>query len=107
MGKLEVAETSPSLTSLYRLARGLQVAPHALIRAVSRRYLKEKLDLGSADFAAVTEILGDDVSFFAEKASQLHESVADREFYQAYLSMKPGAKRKFRGILALLDEDPQ
>jgi transcriptional regulator with XRE-family HTH domain len=112
MGKVEVAETSPSLTSLYRMAKGLHVAPHLLIRAVSRRYLKEKLDLrstGSAKLSAtkreaVGELLGEDVSFFfSEDDAPARESLKDKEFYQAYLKLKPGAKEKVRQIFEILD----
>ncbi|MEJ8814275.1 helix-turn-helix transcriptional regulator [Variovorax ureilyticus] len=41
LAKLEVAKTSPSLTSLFRLAKGLQVEPGDLIHAVDKRYRKE------------------------------------------------------------------
>lgn len=41
LAKLEVAKTSPSLTSLFRLAEGLKVEPHILIQSVAKRYRKE------------------------------------------------------------------
>ena len=41
IAKLEVATSSPSLTSLIRLAEGLQVAPAELVQSVMTRYKKE------------------------------------------------------------------
>ena len=41
LAKLEVAKTSPSLTSLFRLAAGLRTEPGELINAVAKRYRKE------------------------------------------------------------------
>lgn len=41
VARLEVATTSPSLTSLVRLAQGLQAEPGELIQAVMKRYRKE------------------------------------------------------------------
>ena len=41
VAKLEVGTTSPSLTSLFRLADGLGVDPAELVAAVSKRYHKE------------------------------------------------------------------
>jgi len=41
IAKLEVATSSPSLTSLIRLAEGLQVAPAELVQSVMTRYEKE------------------------------------------------------------------
>lgn len=41
LAKLEVAKTSPSLTSLFRLAAGLRMEPHELVHAVAKRYKRE------------------------------------------------------------------
>jgi len=41
LAKLEVAKTSPSLTSLFRLAAGLKVEPGEMIHSVAKRYRKE------------------------------------------------------------------
>lgn len=41
IAKLEVATTSPSLTSLVRLAQGLQMDPVELIKSLMKRYKKE------------------------------------------------------------------
>ena len=41
IAKLEVATSSPSLTSLIRLAEGLQVEPAELVQSVMVRYRKE------------------------------------------------------------------
>ncbi|MDM0077446.1 helix-turn-helix transcriptional regulator [Variovorax sp. J2P1-59] len=41
VAKLELATTSPSLSSLFRLANGLQVAPWELVLSVQERYEKE------------------------------------------------------------------
>jgi transcriptional regulator with XRE-family HTH domain len=41
IAKLEVATTSPSLTSLIRLAEGLQMDPVQLVKSVMKRYKKE------------------------------------------------------------------
>ena len=41
IAKLEVASTSPSLTSLIRLAEGLQVDPVELVKSLMKRYKKE------------------------------------------------------------------
>jgi transcriptional regulator with XRE-family HTH domain len=43
IAKLEVASTSPSLTSLIRLAEGLQVDPVELVKSLMKRYKKELL----------------------------------------------------------------
>jgi predicted transcriptional regulator len=43
IAKLEVAQTSPSLTSLFQLAAGLQAEPWELVLSVQQRYEKEKL----------------------------------------------------------------
>ncbi|WP_256354745.1 helix-turn-helix transcriptional regulator [Variovorax sp. dw_308] len=42
VAKLEVATTSPSLTTLFRLAYALKVEPEVLIVSVKQRYLKER-----------------------------------------------------------------
>jgi len=41
LAKLEVAKTSPSLTSLFRLAAGLRMEPAELVGAVAKRYKRE------------------------------------------------------------------
>lgn len=41
IAKLEIATTSPSLTSLIRLANGLKVDPVELVRSLMKRYQKE------------------------------------------------------------------
>jgi transcriptional regulator with XRE-family HTH domain len=41
VAKLEVGTSSPSLTTLFRIAEGLRVEPAELIQSVSRRYQKE------------------------------------------------------------------
>ena len=41
IAKLEIATTSPSLTSLIRLANGLKVDPAELVRSLMKRYQKE------------------------------------------------------------------
>jgi transcriptional regulator with XRE-family HTH domain len=41
VAKLEVATTSPSLTSLIRLADGLKVDPVELVKSLMKRYKKE------------------------------------------------------------------
>ncbi len=41
VSKLEVAAANPSLSSLYRIADGLEVEPAEFVRAISRRYKKE------------------------------------------------------------------
>lgn len=43
VAKLELAKTSPSLSSLFRLSVGLRVEPWELIHAVQRRYDVERL----------------------------------------------------------------
>ena len=43
VAKLELAQTSPSLTSLFRLAEGLRVEPWELVLSVQERYETEKL----------------------------------------------------------------
>jgi transcriptional regulator with XRE-family HTH domain len=43
IAKLEIATSSPSLTSLIRLAGGLQVEPAELVQSVMNRYKKELL----------------------------------------------------------------
>ena len=48
LGKIEIAQNQPSLTALYKLAEGLQVAPDELIRSVSMRLRKEEMRLGKA-----------------------------------------------------------
>ena len=42
VAKLEVAVTSPSLTTLFRLANGLEVEPWELVLSVQERYEKER-----------------------------------------------------------------
>jgi transcriptional regulator with XRE-family HTH domain len=41
VAKIEVAKSSPSLSSLFRIARGLEVEPWELVLAVQERYEKE------------------------------------------------------------------
>lgn len=41
VAKLELATTSPSLTSLFRLANGLELSPWELVLSVQERYEKE------------------------------------------------------------------
>lgn len=41
IAKLELGKTSPSLTTLFRLAEGLTVAPQELVDSVQKRLLKE------------------------------------------------------------------
>lgn len=41
VAKLELATTSPSLTSIFRLANGLQIAPWELVLSLQERYEKE------------------------------------------------------------------
>ena len=41
VAKLELATTSPSLTTLFRLANGLEIAPWELVLSVQERYEKE------------------------------------------------------------------
>jgi transcriptional regulator with XRE-family HTH domain len=41
VAKLEVATSSPSLATLFRIAEGLRVEPSDLIQSVSKRYQKE------------------------------------------------------------------
>ena len=41
VAKLELATTSPSLTSLFRLANGLEITPWELVLSVQERYEKE------------------------------------------------------------------
>lgn len=43
IAKLELAATSPSLTSLIRLAAGLQVDPVELMQSLMKRFKKEKI----------------------------------------------------------------
>lgn len=42
VARLELAKTSPSLTTLYRLAEGLRVEPTELVKSISKRYKREK-----------------------------------------------------------------
>ena len=41
VAKLEVGTTSPSLTSLFRIAEGLGLEPDELVRSVAERYYAE------------------------------------------------------------------
>ncbi|QHI99866.1 helix-turn-helix domain-containing protein [Xylophilus rhododendri] len=41
VAKLELAQTSPSLSTLFRLAAALQVAPAELVGSVSQRYRRQ------------------------------------------------------------------
>lgn len=41
VAKLELASTMPSLSSLYRIAEGLDADPAELVSAISKRYRKE------------------------------------------------------------------
>lgn len=41
VAKLELAQTSPSLTSLFQIAHGLAVDPSELVASVARRHLQE------------------------------------------------------------------
>ena len=41
VAKLELATTSPSLTSIFRLANGLQIEPWELVLSLQARYEKE------------------------------------------------------------------
>lgn len=41
VAKLEVASTMPSLSSLFRIAEGLDIEPAELVSAISKRYRKE------------------------------------------------------------------
>lgn len=41
MTKVELAESQPSLTTLFRLAAGLEIEPEDLVAAISKRYRKE------------------------------------------------------------------
>jgi transcriptional regulator with XRE-family HTH domain len=45
VAKLELATTSPSLTSIFRLANGLQIAPWELVLSLQERYEKELMSL--------------------------------------------------------------
>lgn len=42
VAKLELAQTSPSLSTLFRIAEGLEAEPGELIDAVARRLRKER-----------------------------------------------------------------
>lgn len=42
IGKMEIAENQPSLTALYKLAEGLQVAPDVLLKSVTLRLRNEE-----------------------------------------------------------------
>ena len=42
VAKLQVAATSPSLTTLFRLANGLELEPWELVLSVQERYEKER-----------------------------------------------------------------
>lgn len=42
IAKLELAQSSPSITVLFRLADGLRVQPAELVTAVSARLIKER-----------------------------------------------------------------
>jgi len=42
VAKLELGATSPSLTSIFRLAEGLQVEPWELMLSLQERFAKEK-----------------------------------------------------------------
>lgn len=41
VAKLELGQTSPSLTTIFRLADGLEIAPDELIQSTMKRYKKE------------------------------------------------------------------
>jgi len=41
VAKLELAQTSPSLTTIFRLADGLKIGPDEMIQSTMRRYRKE------------------------------------------------------------------
>ncbi|MBN8750029.1 MAG: helix-turn-helix transcriptional regulator [Variovorax sp.] len=41
VAKLELGQTSPSLTTIFRVAEGLEVQPDELIQSTMRRYKKE------------------------------------------------------------------
>ena len=41
VAKLELGQTSPSLTTIFRLAEGLEVGPDEMIRSTMKRYKKE------------------------------------------------------------------
>jgi transcriptional regulator with XRE-family HTH domain len=42
LGKIEIAQSQPSLTALFKLADGLEVGPDELLRAVKIRLRKEE-----------------------------------------------------------------
>lgn len=41
IAKLELGQTSPSLTTIFRVAEGLEVQPDELIQSTMKRYKKE------------------------------------------------------------------
>lgn len=41
VAKLELGQTSPSLTTLFRLAEGLKIGPDEVIQSTMKRYKKE------------------------------------------------------------------
>lgn len=43
VAKLELGQTSPSLTSLFRLAEGLRIEPWELVLSIQERYERERL----------------------------------------------------------------
>lgn len=48
LGKIEIAQTQPSLTALFKLAEGLEVGPDELLKAVKVRLRKEERAAGRA-----------------------------------------------------------
>lgn len=42
LGKIEIAQSQPSLTALFKLADGLEVGPDELLKAVKGRLRKEE-----------------------------------------------------------------
>ena len=41
VAKLELGQTSPSLTTIFRLAEGLEIGPDEMIQSTMKRYRKE------------------------------------------------------------------
>ena len=41
VAKMELAQTSPSLTSLFQLALGLEISPEELVAAIAERHKRE------------------------------------------------------------------
>lgn len=48
VAKLELGQTSPSLTTIFRLAEGLEVGPDEMIQSTMKRYRKELKSAGKA-----------------------------------------------------------